>query len=211
MRPLMRSVRWCGRYSVDAASVSAWTLVLTLLASAVVTAEQAHVHGSGEVNVAVDEEEVLVELRLTAADAFGFEHAPGDERQHRHVQQVAELLADPARLFTLSPAAECVARASDVDVPWLHEDGDSDPHTRSSGTAHGPADTAAARDHHDEDEHRDVHAEYHFDCGQPKRLRAIDVRVFERLPSVQRLRAQFVTAQRQGVVALTPDYHRLDL
>lgn len=168
-----------------------WMLALPALA----WAQSPHQHGAGRLDVAVDAGEIYAQLTLTAADVFGTEHAPRDAAGRQAIAEMAKVLAAGDGLFTPSAAAQCRLTTSEVRLPWTDVVADEHEHEHSHATQ----------------AHADVSAEYRFDCAEPKRLRQVDIHLFEHLPRLQRLRAQFITTHRQGVVALTPEYHRLDL
>ncbi|MCB1801393.1 MAG: DUF2796 domain-containing protein [Gammaproteobacteria bacterium] len=166
---------------------------------ALVLAQSPHQNGTGRLEVAVEGNELYAQLQLTVADVFGTWQAPMDDAGRAAVATMARELTAGEGLFTPSPAAECRLTSSELKLPWPDAADESHGH----GHGHGRSRVAEAD--------VDVSADYRFECAEPRRLRAIEVHLFDRLPRLERLRAQFITVQRQGVVVLTARYHRLDL
>ncbi|MGB5832893.1 MAG: DUF2796 domain-containing protein [Thiohalocapsa sp.] len=181
----------------------------------------AHVHGIAKMNLAVDGSALLIELDSPAANIIGFEHPPRTEEEHKAVARGEQLLIDAERLFVPSPAAECRLTKADVRLelgaPEMADRAEAETHHRD-GQAHD-------RDHHQHhDDHRhdaahdpdgtihaDAHGDYAFDCARPADLTELDVRLFETLPGIERLRVQVISAGGQSGTELTPDDHLLAL
>lgn len=156
--------------------------------------QEAHVHGVAAMNLALEGGELYLELRSPAANLVGFEHAPGTADEQAQVRRARALLGAPARLFGLPAGARCRLLDADVAVPWAADASHAD-------HAH-PGDTQA---------HADIHAEYRFRCDRPAALDRLDVLLFEMFPALQRLQVQYITADRQAAVELTPTQHALGL
>jgi len=188
----------------------------------------AHVHGIATLNVAVDGSQLLIELDSPAMNIVGFEHPPRTEEQREAVDQAKELLADAERLFLPSPAAQCTLARADVlldlgeresgagdaaDGAHDHGDGHEHEHEHEHDNDNDKEHEHEHDAHHGSDGavHADGHGDYAFDCARPERLTELDVRVFARLPGIEQLRVQVITAQGQYGAELTPDNHLLEL
>jgi hypothetical protein len=147
----------------------------------------AHVHGVAELNLAVDGQRLLIELRSPAMNLVGFEHAPKDAEQRAAVEAARSALDDPAALFSPNAEAGCAPISHSVMFEFDdHEHGHS--HEHAGGEAHS-----------------DAHAEYTFRCDHPQSLRSLRVRLFERFPGTERLEVQKVTASGQSAATLGPN------
>jgi hypothetical protein len=184
----------------------------------------AHVHGIATLNVAVDGNQLLIELDSPAMNIVGFEHAPRTEEQREAVGQAKELLADAERLFLPSPAAQCTLAQADVlldlgepesgaggAADGAHDHGDEHEHEHKHDNEHEHEHEHDAHHGSDGAVHADGHGDYAFDCARPERLTELDVRVFARLPGIEQLQVQVITAQGQYGAELTPDNHLLEL
>ena len=91
-------------------TASACALFLPLTAFA----QSAHVHGAGELNVAIDGNNALVELHIPANDVVGFENAPSDSSQQAAVDAALAELGDGG-LFWFSAGAQCSSSSADAE------------------------------------------------------------------------------------------------
>lgn len=166
----------------------------------------AHVHGLAALNLAVEGDEVHMELRSPAANMVGFEHPPASAADHEAVRRAMHRLENGEALFRLTAPAGCRLEDTRVDTP-LSATGDH--HDEAEGTRAGAAHDHHGHDHdgHHEtsgdDAHTDITAIYRFHCESPARLAGLEVTLFEAFPATQRLRVQYITAQGQGAADLT--------
>ena len=61
-----------------------------------------HVHGIGHMNLAVDGNDVYIELENPSANIVGFEHMPSSDNDRHAVHEAAEKLEDGKSLFIFS-------------------------------------------------------------------------------------------------------------
>lgn len=91
-----------------------------------------------------------------------------------------------------------------------HEDHGKDSHDKD----HEGHDGDHAKEGHDDDhssEHRDTRVTYQFRCGQPARLTAITVRLFEAFPRLEALDAIYLDDDQQLSKSLSPSDNTLNL
>ena len=141
------------------------------------------VHREGRLDVTVDGDSLLVELKLPPLER----EALGGTR---------ERLANGNALFQPNPEAECVMFSH-----TLRLDPDS-AGRKSAGDDQAELDPVAPFD---------LHAEYAFTCENPVRLESLDVRLFEVLPLIERLRARIIGGSRESGAELTQLQHLLPL
>ena len=166
----------------------------------------AHAHGHGTLDIVVEGETALIELRMPGVNVVGFEHAPKDDAEHEAVRQALEPLRDGAAVFVPAPEADCAIEEAAAEIsavaPDDHHDGE---HAEDEHAGH-VADSG-------EEAHSELHATYRFRCGAPERLDRIETRVLEHLHDVEEIdvrvvtpTAQLATGLHQGstVVDLTP-------
>ena len=90
-------------------------LAATLLAGAALAASDgerrehdAHEHGHGALDIVVEGEELVMELRIPAVNVVGFEHAPGDDSEREAIRQALVPFGERRRSVIGLPAeAEC--------------------------------------------------------------------------------------------------------
>ncbi len=166
----------------------------------------AHVHGIAALNLALEGDEVHVELDSPAANIVGFEYAPSSEADHAALDKAVATLQDGDRLFRFNAEAGCRMEKANVASSLLDEEhgehkGD---HGHEKHEEHG----------HDKDEHEhegethsDIKAAYHFECDQPGKLTQLTVELFEAFPGTEELNVQYVIESKQGAAQLTPAAH----
>lgn len=152
-------------------------MTLAIMISAALTAATlqhgAHVHGSAELAIGLDDEgRIQVELYSAAHNIYGFEHDAHTEEEHAHAHHAMEDLSDGNELFDFG-AANC--SLTDVQI----EDEEND---------HG---------------HRDVHAVYSGTCSNPDRLSVVRTHMFEHFSELEDIDGVFVSDSAQLSFELT--------
>ncbi len=188
-------------------------LALAATAPALARAEEhrelgPHVHGHGNLNVAVEDQRVSMELEVPGMDIVGFEHDATTEDQKAAMEKAKAQLAQPLSVFKLPAAAGCTVADAKVAVEAEHHhDGDAD---EDHDHDH---DKAAGEDHdHDEHEgHKEFHVTYALDCTKPASITAIDFDYFKLFAGAHDLTVNIVTAKAQNTYNVTRDAPSLDL
>lgn len=143
---------------------------------------KAHTHGQGALNLAIDQSNLLLELKVPAEDLVGFEHEPKTPKEKTLLSQAKATLANSSDTFKLPPTAKCVF-VSPVEV---------DAEFSKSG-------------------HSEFHATYKFLCSNPSALSEVTVTVFKTFNKIKKLVFQGVTAKGQVSGTITPDNNTLKL
>jgi len=184
----------------------------------------AHVHGIAQMNLAVEGQNVLLELTSPSINIVGFEHMPSTDEQHHAVHEAAEKLEDGSSLFEFSKDAGCTMVAAEIESVLLgdeHHDGhdDEDSHgkepTHEKDDDHHDAhdkghDHAAAEEHGDE-EHSEFAARYQFTCSSPQKLKSLTVNLFTAFPGFEEVETQIITGSGQTGAELTAGNNRVEL
>lgn len=162
-----------------------------LLSSALTQAHEAHVHGVGKLDVALDGKTLSLHLDSPLVNLIGFEHTANSAKDKQAAQDMAKTLRNAASVFVTSPSAECklsgVQLVSAAIAPALLGE--------AAGKAAG---------HADSDGHADLDADFSFQCAHPEKLQRIDVKLFDAFKGFNSIDVQLVTAKRQGAAKLTP-------
>ena len=217
----------------------ALVVVPVLVASATFAASEgehreheAHEHGHGALDIAVEGEELVVEFRIPAVNVVGFEHAPGTDAEREAVRQAIARFADPTAVVVPPPDAECEPERAEADFRGMDHEGSHEQHEEDGHEhehEHGEDGSAREKDEdedHDHDEHRgdehesgesgaeahsELHATYHFHCHAPERLDRLQVRVFELLHDAEEIEVRVVTPALQKATELHPGDTVVDL
>ena len=177
----------------------------------------AHVHGTAQLNVAVDGANVLVELLSPAINIVGFEHLPSTDDQRRTIHEAAERLEDGGSLFAFSKEADCTLVSAETDFPLLARDEAHHTHDDSRKDQDQAGESADANhqhvtaEEHEVQEHSEFEARYQFSCEEPKKLKSLTVNLFSAFPAFDKIEAQMLTSNGQSGAELTARNNRLNL
>jgi len=166
-------------------------LIATLVPAAAAAAPGAHQHGAVRLAVAIDGNELSLQLEAPLDSLLGFERAPRNDAERRAASDLLkQLRSGPATLFKADPAAQCVLVKAEVQAAVLE-----------------PAGQAAPKD----DEHADLDASYTFQCAQPGQLRAMDVVLFDAFKRLRRIDVQVAGPKGQRKLTLDRPARRIEL
>jgi hypothetical protein len=176
---------------------------------------KAHVHGVAHINVALEDNELYIELTSPAANIVGFEHQPKSEEQKIAVNKAIETLKAGEMLFVMPPRVGASLVKSDVDtgikIDTEHESEDT--HKHESGEHHDEKEEHH-KEHHKEDEHEqhsEFKAVYRFACKNPDKLTYIDVMLFRIFESIEHIEVQILTRTKQTALELSAKKNRITL
>ena len=175
---------------------------------------EAHEHGVGQLEIALDGGRLEIGFTTPGSDVVGFEGQPADEADVAKVKSALATLDDPKQLFGFEPAGACSASGgARIEPPAAALQP-----VAAAGKA--VAASADAHDHHAEHDHDHDHdhaeassghgnwrASYTFECSSPT---AIVVNLFDVFPSLQTIRTQLIAPGAQTGAELTPGSRRID-
>ncbi len=171
----------------------------------------AHEHGVGALNIAIDGETVEMEFHAPGADIVGFEYEAESDADLAAIDAAISKLEAPLDLFVLSGDAACAltGAVAELEEEGAHdeeddhkEDGHDDhaneEHTDEEHDAHKDEEHAdddhGHEDHADEAGHTEFHAEYSFACENPDALTEITFAYFETFPNALEVEVRLVTS-----------------
>lgn len=177
-------------------------LLLALAASPALAAEprglDAHVHGLGSLDIAIDGTRVAMELTAPGADIVGFEHTAKSAEDRAAIDAAVAILAKPLDLFVMPGAAGCsVVQASAA----LESDDALEDHADDHDHAHAHDDHDHDHAHDDHDhaeasgEHTEFHAKYMLTCNMPDALDEIRFAYFDQFAGAEALEVQIVSSK----------------
>lgn len=168
----------------------------------------AHEHGHGSLNIAVEGNRVAMELIAPGADIVGFEHVAKTGQQKAAVKKAKADLGKPLNLFVLPSSAGC--RVTNTKIS-LEAEGETEKHEHGHKHDHKHDKDHAGKKAHEEETHSEFHAEYVLNCASPKALVSIDFKYFERFPGAEELDVTLITDKGQNKYEVERDTPRLDL
>ncbi len=145
----------------------------------------AHVHGLGQLNFALEGNLVHLELAIPGFDILGFESINTDD-QHQALNKAVEALKQ-ADLWHFTAAAGCQLQNASVTT-------DENDHKHEHDHKHDHDDE---HHHHDDKAHKSTHmdfsATYTYQCSNPRELKGISTRLFDRFKHSEKLNVQGIT------------------
>ena len=159
-----------------------------LLGLCCVTATQAHqgahVHGRIQLGVALDGQQLVIDIDTPLDSLLGFEHAPSTAPQKKLAAEWAERLRTTGSLVRLPAQARCTLLGAELNAPVM-------------GLGKTSADKAPhAHDH--QHGHADLEGQWSYRCEQPDALRTIDLGFFDASPHARTIDVQWAKDGRQG-------------
>lgn len=143
----------------------------------------AHVHGSGTLDIAIEDQRLTLALSVPAFDLVGFEHAPTTKAQELAVERARAQLQEADRLWGFPAAASCSTEA--IETTLLephHEHDDHESHDGHHGHEH---------DTHGEDAgHSNVTVTLEMRCEDMEALTVLEPEYFDTFPNAQELQVR---------------------
>ena len=190
-------------------------IALAVAATTPVFAEEtrqldAHEHGVGQLDIAFDGKQILMELHAPGADIVSFEYAAESAEDRAKVDAAIVMLARPLDLFVLTEAAGCTIVQASAEL-------ESD---------EGQADHEDEHDDHEDDDHEDAdhqeknvgeaghtefHAEYLLACADPGAVTEITFTYFDVFPNALEVEVQLISNKGATSFEVERDAPTLDL
>ncbi|MEL6572097.1 MAG: DUF2796 domain-containing protein [Pseudomonadota bacterium] len=187
--------------------------ILLAVAAAPAVAEDsrqldAHEHGVGALNIAIDGSAVAMEFTAPGADIVGFEYEASSDEDLAAIDQAIAALGAPLDLFVVNAEAGCTVTdaTAELETEDDHDDhgDDHDDHDDDHGEEHAEGeddhDEEHADDDHDHEEHAEeashteFHAAYAMICDNPDALSDITFAYFDAFPNALEVEVQVLTA-----------------
>jgi hypothetical protein len=179
----------------------------------------AHEHGRGTLNIAIEGKRITMELEAPGADIVGFEHAVKTGKQKAAVELARKQLAAPQKLFKLPAAAGCVLTEAKVELEGYdddhgakapeHTDDHKDDHRHGHKSGHKDGKSDDAKAGHG-DEHAGFKAEYAFDCKAPASLTSVVFDYFKAFVGAEKLDVTVITSKGQSKLEVSRVKPRID-
>ena len=189
--------------------------LITLIAAFPAIAENAreldaHEHGVGTLNIAIDGTTVAMAFEAPGADIVGFEYAAESGADLAAIDAAVSTLGAPLDLFVMSDAANCslVDAQAALEGEDGHDDHDEEDHNE---LAEEGSDDRGDDDHADEAGHTEFHAEYTLTCDKPDALTEIKFTYFDAFPNAKEVEVQIITTSDAQAFEVRRDAPVLDL
>ena len=192
----------------------ALTLITMLLGSSAIAQQtrqlDAHEHGVGVLNIAIEGTSVAIEFHAPGADIVGFEYAATNATDRAAIDAAVAMLARPLDLFVVPADAECSVTRANAGLESEEEQG-----AHADGDAHDSHDD---HDNHDDDTahsrgaaHTEFHAQYMLTCANPTALSTMTFAYFDAFANAAEVEVQVVTGSGAQAFVVKRDAPSLDL
>ena len=152
---------------------------------------EAHVHGIGTLNIALENQLLELQLESPAMNIIGFEYQPTTEADIQSVKAAQNTLSNAAELFAFSPAAQCRLTSVSIENALLKGSGAHD-HDQDHDHESQPAAEIA------EHQHNDISAHYQYHCATPAQLNSIDLAgLFKLFTQTEKIQVQLIVGDHQ--------------
>lgn len=165
----------------------------------------AHEHGVGTLNIAIEGTTVAMAFEAPGADIVGFEYAATSDADLSAIEAAVAKLGAPLDLFVMPDAAGCsvVEAQAELEGEEGHDDHGEEHHDDHTDEEH--------EDHADEAGHTEFHAEYALNCDKPDALTEITFAYFEAFPNAQEVEVQIITSSGSQAFEVERDTSVIDL
>lgn len=198
----------------------------------------AHEHGVGKLNIAVDGTTVAMEFHAPGADIVGFEYEAESEKDLAAIDAAIVTLSAPLDLFVMPAGAACSVTEAhaaleseeahagegdhdDHDHDKEHDAHDDDDHAEHDHDGHDDEDDDTGHSDHDDHDghdddteeagHTEFHAEYSLTCANPGALTEITFAYFEAFENALEVEVQVITSAGAQAFEIERDNPTLDL
>ena len=152
---------------------------------------EAHVHGIGTLNIALENQLLELQLESPAMNIIGFEYQPTTEADIQSVKAAQNTLSNAAELFAFSPAAQCRLTSVSIDNALLKGSG---AHEHDHDHDHESQHEADIAEH----QHNDISAHYQYHCATPAQLNSIDLAgLFKLFTQTEKIQVQLIVGDHQ--------------
>ena len=169
------------------------TVFFTVSSRAADSNPDVHEHGVGALNIAIQGNELKIELELPAENVVGFEHEARTAEEKKRVHDAVAKLKKASNTVVLPENAACELEKAEIKSALLEDHHD---HEKS-------------KEHDDHGEHSEFAVHYHFVCAKTGLLSNLDISLFKHFPSTHKLRVQYITPKGQGALQTTPKSTRI--
>ncbi len=152
---------------------------------------EAHVHGIGTLNIALENQLLELQLESPAMNIIGFEYQPTTEADIQSVKAAQNTLSNAAELFAFSPAAQCRLTLVSIHNALLKGSG---AHEHDHDHDHESQPAAEIAEH----QHNDISAHYQYHCATPAQLNSIDLAgLFKLFTQTEKIQVQLIVGDHQ--------------
>lgn len=148
--------------------------------------QDAHLHGYTELMIAIEGSTLEINFESPASTIVGFEYRATSSEQFQLIEEARGILESSTELFSFSGGNCSLSKANADFAALAMPDKEHQAHVQS---------------------HSEITASYEYDCLQAQNLGAISVNLISHFPRIEKIRAMWLTDDKQGAVELTSKFN----
>ena len=170
----------------------------------------AHEHGHGSFNIAIEGKRVSMELEAPGADIVGFEHKARTKKQKAAVSKAKKTLKKLTNVVSLPASAGCKIMKASVELHIEGDDHDDHGHGKKKKAGHDHGDKHAKKEAKEES-HSEFHAEYELTCASPEKLVELAFPYFKNFKGAEELEVSVAGPKSQKKFEVERDTGKINL
>jgi len=173
-----------------------------------------HEHGHGFLNIAIEDNGVLIELQAPGSDIARTETKPNTPERKVVVEAAIATLEKPLELFRFPAEAGCEVTSAKATMAVIGEDedgshaGKGDHHDKQASEHEHAEGREGGEDHRG---HSNYHGTYQLKCSAPQRLTGFELLYFKVFPRTEKLSLQIIGPNGQTQLEVTAATPRVSL
>lgn len=177
----------------------------------------AHVHGTSQVQIAVENNTVDIALQAPGMDIVGFEYEATTDADKAAVTAAIAALMQADLVITLDPAAGCTVQSTEAALHGADDAHSDHDHDHDHDDSHDHDHDHDHDDSHDHDHakeesgHSEFEAQYQFTCMSTAALGDISFPFFQTFPNATEIKVEYIADVGAGVADVTRDAPDLTL
>lgn len=201
----------------------------SLLVSPLSLAAEKHVHGEANLFIAINQQQVLIELESPAANITGFEYAPKTHEQQQILQTAIAQLQEHTNIVRLNGDSSCTVNTTNIQQPFkenldtdhpehkTHHHGEDHDRHHSNSEQHDAHKHHQEHDHHkehthadhNEESHTEFHASYELTCSQPALITGATITGLTTFSGIQKMTVHWIKEDKQGAAETTASQNQV--
>jgi hypothetical protein len=158
---------------------------------------KAHVHGTAELDIALEAQELTIIFESPSDSIYGFEHEAKTEKDIKARDAAVEIFkTNVATLFSLPESLGCVHSITKLEAFKADDDDHLDDDDKANEKANEKANTKANAKSKKQHAHKGTHGEFEVEvkvtCKSPLKEQTMDIGLFNKFSRLSKIKVQIV-------------------
>ena len=153
----------------------------------------AHVHGTAELDIALEAQELTIIFESPSDSIYGFEHEAKTEKDIKARDAAVETFkTNVATLFSLPESLGCVHSITKFEAFKADDDDHLDDDDKANEKANEKANAKSKKQHAHKGTHGDFEVEVKVTCKSPLKDQTMDIGLFNKFSRLSKIKVQIV-------------------